>query len=454
MKTHSLTLNHKTYLQLALPLTLSTMTTPILGAVDTAVVGQLSNPAYLGGIAVGTLIFNSLYWLFGFLRVSTSGFAAQALGQGDRDMQSEELMRPLLLALLIGILFIALQWPILQVSLNLINPENDVKAFISQYFYIRIWGAPITLINYVILGWLMGMAQIRFSMFLQITMNLINILLCILFVYGFQLGVGSVATATLIAEGAALLLGIGCIIRLAPLNLNWSRFRRTVSFSKMKKSMMVNSDLLIRTACLLAVFNMFTAAGASFGTDLLAANAILIQIHFIMAYFFDGLANASSILAGRAVGAKDREIFRKTLSLSWQWSLFASVFVAVLFYLLKEGAISLFTGLDTVAEQANRYSVWLIGFPFISSLGLVFYGVFTGSSVTRPIRNSMIGAFFAFLAARFLLVDTYQNDGLWIAFLVFSLARSLLLVAFVPKLENVLFYNQGSLKQEVTIPTK
>ncbi len=266
-------MNHRAYLTLAIPLTISTMTTPLLGAVDTAVVGQLPAPAYIGGVAVGTLIFNTLYWLFGFLRVSTSAFAAQANGASNPDQGVLALCRPFLLAVIVGVLFIILQWPIEHASLLVISPDADVSRFAIEYFRIRIWGAPFTLMNYVILGWLMGMAKIKQALCLQILTNVLNMLLAILFVHVFSFDVQGVATATLIAEISAFVLGVFIVWKASPFEWKIPSIQSLLDTKSMKRMFNVNKDLFIRTICLLIVINMFTAKGASFGTEFLAANA-------------------------------------------------------------------------------------------------------------------------------------------------------------------------------------
>ncbi|MEH7582047.1 MATE family efflux transporter, partial [Priestia megaterium] len=390
-------MNHRTYLTLAIPLTISTMTTPLLGAVDTAVVGQLSAPAYIAGVAVGTLIFNTLYWVFGFLRVSTSAFAAQANGASDPDQGVLALSRPFLLALIVGVLFILLQWPIEHTALLVISPDADVSRFAVEYFRIRIWGAPFTLMNYVILGWLMGMAKIRESLCLQILTNVLNMLLAILFVHVFSFDVQGVATATLIAEVTAFILGLFIILKVSPFKWKMPSIQTLIDTNSTKRMFNVNKDLFIRTICLLVVINMFTAKGASFGTEFLAANAVLFQIHYIMAYFFDGFANASSILVGKAVGSNDKELFKKTLTLSRQWSIITAVIIASLYVLFQKQVIGLFTNLPDVIELSLTYGVWLIIYPFVACFGLVLYGVFTGATEIAPVRNSMIYAMVVYI---------------------------------------------------------
>ncbi|MGE1099695.1 MATE family efflux transporter [Peribacillus simplex] len=438
-------MNHRTYLTLAIPLTISTMTTPLLGAVDTAVVGQLPDPAYIGGVAVGSVIFNTLYWLFGFLRVSTSAFTAQANGANDQAQGALALFRPFLLAVIVGICFILLQWPIEYAALKLIAPESNVSKFAAEYFRIRIWGAPFTLMNYVILGWLMGMSKIKVSLFLQVFMNVLNMVLAILFVYVFSLDVKGVAMATLIAEITAFLIGLILLLKASPIRWKMPAVGMLIDSHSMKKMFIVNRDLFIRTICLLAVFNLFTAKGATFGTELLAANAVLIQIHYIMAYFFDGFANASSILVGKAIGSNNEKLYKKTLTLSLQWSILSAFFIACAYAIFQEQIIGLFTNLPRVIELSNTYGAWLIIFPFTACFGLVIYGVFTGATEIEPVRNSMIYALMAYIIVQVTATPIWDNHGLWLAFIVFSVGRSGFLVMYIPRLNKKIFH----VKQEL-----
>jgi multidrug resistance protein, MATE family len=432
-------MTHRTYLSLAIPLMISTMTTPLLGAVDTAVVGQLPDPAYIGGVAVGTMIFNTMYWLFGFLRVSTSGFAAQAYGAQDSKQCFLYLVRPFFIALVIGILFILFQWPIKHIALTLIHPDEKVMVFADEYFSIRIWGSPFALANYVILGWLIGMSRVKISLFLQVFMNLLNIVLDLFFVNILHQGVKGVAAATLVAEVIAFLIGMYIVLKSLNLRLSVISNNELWNVGEFKKMMVVNRDLFIRTICLLTMFNVFTAKGASFGTEILAANAVLIQIHYLMAYFFDGFANASSILVGKAVGANDETLYKRTLSLSAQWAIISPLFIMLIYILFKDSIIPLFTKNQDVIELVSSYSVWITIFPLAASFGLILYGVFTGATETAPIRNSMLISLVVYIAFLLIFIPVYHNHGLWLAFIIFSLGRSLFLAMYVPKLNRTLF---------------
>ncbi|OLS37867.1 MATE family efflux transporter [Bacillus sp. MRMR6] len=432
-------MNHKTYLALALPLIFSTITTPLLGAVDTAVVGHMPDSSYIAAVAVGTIIFNTMYWLFGFLRVSTSGFAAQAHGAMDKEGETLAITRPLLMAIIIGICLIALQWPISHLFMPLLSPDAQVQSLASEYVQIRFWGAPFALLNYVLLGWLMGMSMIKVSLLLQIFMNCLNIVLDLLFVFGFSWGVSGVAAATLLSEILAFFVGMVLVWRKLPLHTGQLSFSKIIDTSSLKRMMNVNKDLFIRTLCLLTVFNLFTAKGASFGTETLAANAILIQIHYIMAYFFDGFANASSILTGRAIGAKDRGLYQQTLRLSCQWALYSSFVIASIYFLFNDHILRLFTKMPEIIEIAHQYEIWIIVFPFAICFGIVLYGVFTGATEAAPIRNSMLLSLSVYLAGHYLIVPTAGNHGLWLSFILFSAGRSIFLALFVPLLTRKLF---------------
>ncbi|MGP7816938.1 MATE family efflux transporter [Niallia sp. 01092] len=436
-------MTHRYYLSLALPLIFATITVPLLGAVDTAVVGQLPNPAYIGGVAVGTVIFNTMYWLFGFLRVSTSGFAAQSLGAKDPFQSAMAFIRPLCLAIIIGLFFIILQKPILQASLHLLGVQGKIKELCAVYYHIRVWGAPFALMNYVVIGWLLGMAHIKQTVTIQLLMNIFNIIMAVVLVLVFHLNVAGVAFATLSAEIVAFGIGVFILTKNKKLRLNysWKELASHLSDREpLKKMFIVNRDLFIRTICLLAVFNIFTAKGAAYGELVLAANAILIQIHYIMAYLYDGLANAASILTGKAVGERNKDLYQATVKKAYQWSILFSITIAISFFIGREAIIPLFTVVDEVINLVHQYEWWLVLFPLCACLGLVLYGVFTGATEAGLVRNSMIGSILIFLAVLFPATYFWGNHGLWFAFIMFSLFRSILLVLYMPKLSQRLAF--------------
>ncbi|SEM82427.1 MATE family efflux transporter [Lihuaxuella thermophila] len=431
---------HRAYLLLAFPLLLSSLSSPLLGAVDTAVVGRLNDPSCIGGVAVATLIFNTCYWLFGFLRVSTSGFTAQASGAKDQREICLHLLRPLLVAGLMGMGLILFQSVILFLSLHYIQPDAEVAKYAKSYFDIRIWGAPFALMNYVLLGWFMGMAKVKLSLILQLYMNLVNIVLDLILVGVAGMNVDGVAWASLIAEISSCLIGFMLILRHWPGQADWKLLiRKCFLWKPFLKMFRMNRDLMIRTACLLAVFTLFTRQGAQFGQEILAANAILFQIHFLMAYCLDGLANASGILAGHALGRRDPLFFNQVIRLTRFWGWIVSLLLSGLYFLSAPSVFSLFTNHAAVLEAATEFSVWMVLFPVCSFWGLLLYGVFSGATEAGPIRNSMIWSLIAFLLSLWLFLPRWGNHGLWCAFLIFSLGRSLFLHLYLPKLHRSLF---------------
>ncbi|MGM0904183.1 MAG: MATE family efflux transporter [Bacillota bacterium] len=433
-------LTNKQYMVLAVPIILSQMTTPLLGAVDTAVVGQLPNPIFIGGVAVGSLIFNTLYWVLGFLRVSTSGFTSQAQGANNHDELLYSFLRPMLIAMVIGGLFILFQEPIKWVALKVINPTSGVAEQASIYYDIRIWGAPFALMSYVILGWLIGSSYVKLTVYLQIGMNVLNIILDVVFVTGLNMGVWGVAVASLMAEVTVTIIGIFILINLKLVDITSVRlvkdlFERTV-FIKMIK---VNRDLFIRSICLLTVYTLFTSKGAQMGEVELAANAILFQLHFIMAYALGGFGNASSILIGRAIGSKNESLFKETIKLSAKWGVLSGIVISILLFIGSSFIYPLFTSIEQVIQCILQYQGWLLLFPIVGFWGIILNGVFSGATEAVQIRNSMLVSMILFIVLVYLLIPIFGNHGLWISFTVFTLSRSLVLGFYLPKLSNRFF---------------
>ncbi|GGG08969.1 MATE family efflux transporter [Paenibacillus abyssi] len=449
LATKSLTLNntatysHREYLTLAIPLIISGISTPILGAVDTAVVGRIPDPALIGGVAVGAVIFNTMYWLFGFLRVSTSGFTAQAQGANNQNEMVLSFLRPMILGILFGSFFIILQSPILTISLSLIRGSEAVSSIASTYFSIRIWGAPFILLSYVIIGWLIGMGKVRLALVTQIWMNVLNIILDFVFVLGLGMGVKGVAYATLIAEVSAVVLGAWFLYITNREKLAVIKLSMLLATEPILKMVKMNRDLFLRTVCLLTMTVIFTSTGASMGEVTLAANAILLQIHYIIAYLFGGFANASSILVGRAIGGANLFLYKRAFTLSAQWGAASAILLGLCVYTYGESIISLFTTLTEVKTMSENFLVWMIVFPIVGFWGLQLEGIFSGATEAKPIRDSIALALIVFLIILWLFFPQYQNHGLWIAFVVFSLSRSFFLSLFVPKLTREKFANKN-----------
>jgi MATE family multidrug resistance protein len=432
-------ITNRQYLTLAVPLIISGISTPILGAVDTAVIGRIPNPASIGGVAIGAVIFNTMYWLLGFLRVGTSGFTAQAEGANDQKEVFLCLFRPVIIAILFGVLFILLQKPILQVSLFIFGGSEAVKSFAADYFLIRIWGAPFILLNYVFIGWLMGRSKVKLSLAIQILMNLLNISLDLLFVLVFDMGVDGVAFATVLSEISAVIFGFFLIIRTTTFKVFDFKFKTLLESKSLIRMLRVNRDIFFRTICLLTMTGLFTAKGASMGEVTLAANAVLLQIHYIMAYLFGGFANASGILVGRSIGARDQFLYKRSLSLSAVWGLGSAILLALTIIVFGDQIVGFFTTLPEVKDTALEVLVWMVVFPIVGFWGLQLEGIFFGATEAKYIRDSIVLSLLVFLAALWLLVPIYHNTGVWISFILFSLSRSFFLSLFVPKLTRANF---------------
>ncbi|WP_257009421.1 MATE family efflux transporter [Bacillus sp. 7884-1] len=435
--------SHREYLVLAIPLIVSGISTPILGAVDTAVVGRIPNPASIGGVAVGAVIFNTMYWLLGFLRVSTSGFTSQAQGANNQSEIILYFLRPMILAILFGLIFILLQDPILAIALTFIGGSEAVLSVASTYFSIRIWGAPFILLSYVMIGWLIGMGKVRLALTTQIWMNVLNIILDLVFVLGLGMGVKGVAYATLIAEVSAVVLGAWLLYLTNKERLVGIKLSMLIETKPIKKMMKMNRDLFLRTVCLLTMTVIFTSKGASMGEVTLAANAILLQIHYIIAYLFGGFANASSIIVGRAIGGANQFLYKRAFTLSAQWGLASAILLSLSIFTFGENIVSLFTTITDVKAMSKDYLVWMLVFPIFGFWGLQLEGIFSGATEAKSIRDSIALALMVFLIALWLFVPQYQNHGLWIAFVLFSLSRSFFLSLFVPKLTREKFTNKN-----------
>ena len=429
-------LTNREYLGLTVPFMLSTMTQPLMGAVNTAVMGQLPDPKYIAAVSLGAILFNNLYWLFGFLRVSTTGYAAQAFGAADRELGTLAFFKPLVLALLISIACIVLQKPILEGYLAMIGAAPEVNDLCREYYYILIWGAPLVLGNYVALGWLMGQTRVRASVFMQVSMNVLNMALSIWFVFGLHMDIVGVAFATLLSQLYGGVISVVLMYYYGDFdykNLPWGELLDWRTFIGMLK---VNVNLMIRTACLLTVNNIIAAVGASFGTVVLAANAVLLQLKDIMSYLIDGMANGAAIFSGRAVGAKSGAGLDAAIRMTFKWLVVLAVMLMGVYAAGNEFFIRLFTNLDEVVAMALTYNVFVLFYPVCAGIGMVLYGVFCGATRTAPVRNMMLLALAVFYLLQWQLVPKIGNSGLWLALLGFMAAQSVILLYYLKSLRK------------------
>ncbi len=431
-----MTLSHQDYFKIALPFIISTVTQPLLGAVDTAVIGSLGIVELIGGVAVGTVIMNTLYWLFGFFRVSTTGQSAIALGKNDKAEQAGSLIRPFLLAAMVGVIFILLKPMIWFGAMQIIEPDQLVAENAKIYFDILIFGAPFVLLNYTIIGWLMGQAKAKETLFTQVLGNVLNIVLDAVFVLGFGWGIEGVAYASLIAQIVTFALGFYFVLKVKQFSFMESLILIRMSKSDLKKIISSNTDLLLRTVCILIFFNIMARTGSQLGADTLATNAILMQITFIVSYMFDGIANASSVFAGKAVGEKDLNLLQQVFKLNFQWTTGFVVLQTLTLLCFNSNLVLFFTEIPEITTLYHQMSPWLIVFPFVAGYGLTLYGIFTGTGTTRPVRNSSILTLLIFLIAEPIFVAYWGNHGLWFAFSLFYCGRFLFLNPYLSRVKE------------------
>jgi len=427
-------ITHRSIWALAGPIIISNLSIPLVGAVDTAVVGHLPEPQSIGAVALGALIFSFLFWGFGFLKMGTTGFIAQAYGANNQKLLSETLSRVILLALGFGVLTILFSYPLIQLAFYLLDGSEQVESLASKYAYIRIWSAPATLCTYVFTGVFIGMHNTRKVLILLLVLNLSNILLDIIFVMGFKMGVEGVALATLIAEYTAAACGFYLLrdqIKTALNQFNWSKILERNAIMVLMKA---NSDIFIRTLCLVFSFSYFTAQSAKMGEVILASNAILLHLQSIMAYGLDGFAHAAEALTGSAYGAKKREEFKRAVKLTSLWAFIIAVFISLIYLLFGNYILSFFTSIDAVLVSAKTYLPWMIITPIVSIWSFQLDGIFIGASYTKEMRNAMIVSMLIYLALLQILIPQWGNHGLFLGLSLFMIIRAITLRVYYPRI--------------------
>lgn len=429
-------LSHRRVLRIALPIVLSNATVPILGAVDTGVVGQLGQAAPIGAVGLGAIILASLYWAFGFLRMGTSGLVAQAQGAGDLPEVAASLSRALLIAMAAGLGLIVLQLPLFAAAMRLAPASPDVEAMARGYLAIRIWGAPATIGLYALTGWLIALERTRGVLVLQLWMNGLNIGLDLWFVLGLGWGVEGVATATLIAEWTGLGLGLGLwLARSAFAGGYWRDAARVFHRARVALMARVNADIMLRSVLLQASFTTFLFLGAGQGDVTLAANQVLLQFLEITAYALDGFAFAAEALVGQAVGARARQGVRRAAALTSQWGAGGAVVLSLTFWIAGPAIIDLMSTASEVRQTARVFLPWIAAAPLIGIASWMFDGIFIGATLTREMRNAMLASVAVYIAALMLLVPVFGNHGLWAALMVLNATRGVTMAAYYPRAE-------------------
>jgi MATE family multidrug resistance protein len=419
------------------PAMLANLTTPLLGLVATAAIGRLGEAHLLGGVAMSALVFDCTFWLFGFLRMGTVALTAQALGAGDKVERHAVLVRALLIAAASGLALIALQLPLAAAIYTLLGGSEAVRGAAETYFFVRIWSAPCALANFVLLGWLVGIAHAGTALALQIVINVTNIAATILLVLVLDYGIVGAALAAVVAEAVGLVVGLA---------IAWLRLGRRLETSaavvlqrdKLVRMLAINRDIMIRTAALIAAFAFFTAQGARAGDVPLAANAVLHNFTLIGSFFLDGMATAAEQICGQSVGARDRAGFLRATRLVIAWGLGFGIATSAIFVLRGDALIDVMTTSADVRAMARDFMLLAALAPVLGALAYTFDGIYIGATWARDMRNLMVMAFAVYLATWWAL-QGLGNAGLWTALLVFLIARGLLQAARYPTLVRATF---------------
>lgn len=427
---------NKQILQIALPSIVSNITVPLLGLIDVGIVGHLGSPAYIGAIAVGGMLFNIIYWIFGFLRMGTGGMTSQAYGKRDLPETVRLLLRSMSVGVAVAFCIIALQVPIRQLAFLLIHPTDEVKSLATIYFHICIWGAPAMLGLYALTGWFIGMQNSRIPMYIAITQNIVNIIASLCLVYLCGMKVEGVALGTLIAQYAGFLMALILWMR------HYGRLRKLLRIPNgrlqttgsgrgetiwekeaMLRFLRVNRDIFLRTLCLVAVTLFFTSAGALQGEIILAVNTLLMQLFTLFSYVMDGFAYAGEALSGRYIGARNRKGFANTTRLLFGWG----AAMAALFTAAYATGGSAFLGLLTddkeVIAAAGTYFYWALAIPVAGIAAFIWDGIFIGATATRGMLLSMATAAISFFVLYYAFRPALGNHALWLAFLVYLFMR-------------------------------
>lgn len=413
-------------LRLAIPSIISNITVPLLGLVDIAIVGHLGSAAYIGAIAVGTMIFNIIYWVFGFLRMGTGGLVAQAYGKRDLKGSMQLLTRSVAIATGIALAIILLQYPIEWITFRLVDSSPEVAGYAKTYFRICVWGAPAMLSLYCFTGWFIGMQNTRIPMFIAITQNIINIIGSLCFVYVFHWGIEGLASATLIAQYSGVIMALGFWLRYYGRMKAHFHFRTSFSAEAMKVFFSVNSDIFLRTLCLVSVTTFFTATGARQGDLVLAVNTLLMQLFTLFSYIMDGFAYAGEALTGRFVGAGNGAALRKLIRKLFGWGIALSLFFTLLYGVGGKEFLRLLTNNEEVIGLSADYYYWVLAIPLAGFPAFLWDGVFIGSTQTRKMLYSMLFSSALFFALFFSFVALIGNHALWLAFIAYLSFRGML----------------------------
>ncbi|MGS2723471.1 MATE family efflux transporter [Porticoccus sp. GXU_MW_L64] len=421
---------HRKVLSIAWPMIIAGASGPLLGIVDTAILGHLDSARYLSAVAVGASALTLILWLLSFLRMGTTGLVARAWGQGDRRARSQScrelLWQSLLLALVLGVLLVALQGPLLQLVLWLLGPGEGIYGIALEYCQIRIWAAPATLCSYAAVGWLLGLQRARQTLVIMVATNAANIGLDVVLIVGLEMNSAGAAWASLLAEYLGLGVALWMVRRELQSLGGYVAPRQLLQLAGYGQLLAVNRDLFLRTASIVFVFTFFTAQGARLGDDIVAANAVLLQLVLLVSYGLDGFAHAAESLSGHAIGGGRIKRFYAISRACGLWGAAIAAAASLLYWLFREAIVSTFTNLPHIARLVTDYYGWLVAVPLLATVCYTLDGILLGAGRTRQMRDTMFAALLVFLLCWWLALP-WGNSGLWLAFCLFMAARSLLM---------------------------
>ena len=423
---------NKEIYRLALPNIVSNFSIPLLGAVDTALMGRLESEYYLGAVGIGGIIFSFIYWGFGFLRMATTGLTAQAFGEKDLPECGRLLLRAICIGITSSLFLFIFQWQLIDLSFRLIDASPEVEHLARAYFHIRLYAAPATLCLHAFHGVFLGLQNARYPMLLAIVVNLVNIALNLVFVRLIGMKVDGVALATVIAQYVGLFLAVLLFSRYYRGILPAWDFREILAFSRLKRFLNVSGDIFIRTCCLVFSHAVFTAKSAALSDTVLAINTILLQFINLLSYAIDGLAFAAESLIGKYKGARDLSNLKETTRQIFFWSFLFGGVIMLIFVIFGEHLLRLFTDQMPLVEQAKPYLIWIIVAPVINVAAYIWDGIFLGATASKALRNSVMLSTLLFLSAIYLLIP-FGNHGLWAALTLLLIARGVSLTVLAPK---------------------
>ncbi len=416
---------HRQILRLALPNIVTNITVPLLGMVDLAIVGRLGDTKYIGAIAIATMIFSMIYWLFGFLRMGTSGFTAQAYGAGDIKGAADILLRSLLVGLSAALCLIVLQQPIIDLAMSIVSGSEELKAIARRYFFVNIWGAPALLSMYSFKGWFIGMQNSNIPMLIAIVINVVNICLSYIFVFILRLDIEGVALGTVIAQYVGLGMAVWFFIARYQYVVKLINVAQSIVWDEMKRFFRVNFDIFLRTICLIAVFSFFPIAGSRFGDDTLAINTLLMQFFTLFSYIMDGFAYAGEALTGRFIGAADRVSLRRSIRVNFMLGIGLTLIFTLIYSFGGEYLLRILTDKQRIIDLSAQYYLWVLLVPIAGFSAFLWDGIFIGATASRAMLYAIAVATALFFVIYISFVSILGNNALWLALIVFLAARGL-----------------------------